>query len=213
MKSFFLVFSLLCLLSCQVSEKHENDNISTNLLHGIAPKSSDSLVNVVIEIPAGTNQKWEVNKLSGQLEWEKISSDSMRIIDYLSYPANYGFVPQTLLAEDLGGDGDPVDVFVLGETIARGEVIQCKIIGLIDMVDSGEADGKLIAVPIHGPLQRLNTLGELKVSYPGTLEILQTWLANYKGNGKVEILSVKDEKEANEYLQTSIRAYKNSKPD
>lgn len=213
MKNFFFAFSLSCLLSCQVSEKHENDNVSTNLLHGIAPRSSDSLVNVVIEIPAGTSQKWEVNKLSGQLEWEMISSDSMRIIDYLSYPANYGFVPQTLLSEEFGGDGDPVDVFVLGENIARGQVIQCKIIGLIDMMDSGEADGKLIAVPIHGPLQRVNTCEELKATYPGILEILQTWLANYKGNGKIEILSVKDEKVAIEYLQTSIRTYKNSKSD
>lgn len=213
MKYFFLVFSLSCLLSCRVSEKYENDNISTNLLHGIAPKSPDSLVNVVIEIPAGTSQKWEVNKLSGQLEWEKISSDSMRIIDYLSYPANYGFVPRTLLSEDFGGDGDPVDVFVLGQNIARGQVIQCKIIGLIDMTDSGEADGKLIAVPIHGPWRSINTLEDLKVSYTGVLEILQIWLSNYKGKDKVEILSIRTEEEAMIYLQKSIKEYKDSKAD
>ncbi|MBX2927423.1 MAG: inorganic diphosphatase [Saprospiraceae bacterium] len=94
-----------------------------NYLHDISTFTPDSLVNVVIEIPAGTNQKWEVNKVSGQIEWEQIAPDSFRVIDYLAYPANYGFVPQTLLSEASGGDGDPLDVFVLGPAISRGTIV------------------------------------------------------------------------------------------
>jgi inorganic pyrophosphatase len=64
MKALFTVFVLLILLNaCGNSGREENTvNSTTNLLHEIAPFTSDSLVNVVIEIPAGTNQKWEVNK-------------------------------------------------------------------------------------------------------------------------------------------------------
>jgi inorganic pyrophosphatase len=106
----------ILLYACDNSGRVENTVIiAPNYLHDIAPFTSDSLVNVVIEIPAGTNQKWELNKATGQIEWEQVSPDSFRvIIDYLPYPANYGFVPQTLLPETSGGDGDPVDVFVLG---------------------------------------------------------------------------------------------------
>lgn len=81
------------------------------------------------------------------------------------------------------------------------------------MTDSGEADGKLIAVPIHGPWRSINTLEDLKVSYTGVLEILQIWLSNYKGKDKVEILSIRTEEEAMIYLQKSIKEYKDSKAD
>ncbi|MCH7396821.1 inorganic diphosphatase [Belliella sp. DSM 107340] len=201
------VFPLL-LLSCGVAEKTEHlDPDQINLLHGIAPFTSDSLVNMVIEIPAGTNQKWEVNKNSGHLEWQKITADSSRVVDYLSYPANYGFVPQTLLSEATGGDGDPVDVFVIGESIERGQIVTCRIIGMIDMMDSGESDGKLIAVPIPSHFEKLYTIEDLENYYPGVLDILKIWLSNYKGSGKVEVLSVENNLVANIYLKEAIEDY------
>ena len=208
MKIRYSIFFLFLLLSCEVAENTEHSGPDPiNLLHGLTPITSDSLVNVVIEIPAGTNQKWEVNKNSGHLEWQKITADSSRVVDYLSYPANYGFVPQTLLSEATGGDGDPVDVFVIGEYIQRGQIVTCRIIGMIDMMDSGESDGKLIAVPIPSHFEKLHTIEDLENYYPGVLEILKIWLSNYKGPGKVEVLSVQNNLPANIYLKEATMGY------
>ena len=57
--------------------------------------------------------------------WE-FKDGKPRIVKYLGYPGNYGMVPKTLLPENLGGDGDPLDVIVLGPQVERGSVIKCK---------------------------------------------------------------------------------------
>ncbi|MEE4285843.1 MAG: inorganic diphosphatase [Mariniphaga sp.] len=208
-----MVFVLFLLYACNNSGMEENTvNNTTNLLHEIVPFTTDSLVHVVIEIPAGTNQKWEVNKVTGQIEWEQITPDSFRVINYLPYPANYGFVPQTLLPEVSGGDGDPVDVFVLGEHIERGHIVKCKIIGGIEMMDNGETDDKLIALPVQSHWEKINTLENLNQNYPGVLEILNTWLLHYKRNNEVKILSLRNEAEAVNYLETAHFNYKKHQP-
>jgi inorganic pyrophosphatase len=209
MKSLTIIPLLFILLyACQNSGKIEEKlNNSSNLLHDITAFTSDSLVNVVIEIPAGTNQKWEVNKATGQIEREQLSTDSFRVIDYLSYPANYGFVPQTLLPYATGGDGDPVDVFVLGPSIDRGNIVKIKIVGIIHLLDNDESDSKLLAVSKEEPIFCVNTFEELNKNYPGTIEIITVWLQHYKGNEKVEILSVNDEKDAFEYLTIANNVY------
>lgn len=212
MKAVFTVFVLILLNACNNSGREENTtNNSTNFLKDISAFTSDSLINVVIEIPAGTNQKWEVNKATGQIEWEQITPDSFRVINYLPYPANYGFVPQTLLPQASGGDGDPVDVFVLGERIERGNVVPCKIIGFIEMTDNGEYDSKLIAIPVQSHWKKIKTLNELNQHYPGVMDILRTWLLNYKGTRKVRILSENDEKHALNSIHEGYNAFINNK--
>src|SRR5690554_4621208 len=116
-------------------------------LHGCPSLAGAGLVNAVIEIPAGTSAKWEVEKNSGNLVWE-LAGDSLRVVDYLPYPANYGMIPQTLLPKALGGDGDPLDVIVLGPAIERGRIAPCKIIGMLALLDNGEQDNKLLAVAV-----------------------------------------------------------------
>lgn len=182
-------------------------------LHDIAAFTEDSLVNVVIEIPAGTNQKWEVNKANGQIEWEYVSSDSFRMIDYLPYPANYGFIPQTLLSEGSGGDGDPIDVFVLGPSIDRGTIIGVKIVGIINMLDDGESDSKLLAVNIDKTGLIADSYDLLNRNYPGVIDIIKLWLLNYKGDYKINILSVNDEAAALRYLRTAHFEYLEDRPE
>jgi inorganic pyrophosphatase len=204
MKKFWLlVFLLFILCGCV--------NVEQNFLHDYQPFTADSLVNVVIEIPAGTNQKWEVNKETGRIEWERVTSDSMRIIDYLAYPANYGFVPQTFLPKAIGGDGDPVDVFVLGPAIARETIVSVRVVGIIHMLDDNESDSKMLAVNLNNPVFDVNALEMLEEKYPGTIEIIKLWLLNYKGKGKVEYLSVRDENEALLYLTQAHKAFLNNK--
>jgi inorganic pyrophosphatase len=155
MKVWIMVFVFILLYACGNADRVEKSvNEKTDFLHDIATFTSDSLVNAVIEIPAGTNQKWEVNKVTGSIEWEHFTPDSSRVIDYLPYPANYGFVPQTGLPLESGGDGDPIDVFVLGPSIAREQIVSVRIIGIIHMLDDHESDSKLLAVSADN--KRLN---------------------------------------------------------
>lgn len=96
---------------------------------------------VFIEIPQGSNIKYELDKETGVLFVDRFLHTSM------VYPFNYGFIPQTL-AED----GDPVDVLVLCESqnpVAPGAVIKAKPIGVLIMEDEAGQDEKIIAVPVE----------------------------------------------------------------
>lgn len=195
---------VLFLFGCNVNN-HRNENVSTlQYIHDLAPFTTDSLVNVVIEIPAGTNQKWEVNKQTGIIEWEKVTVDSFRVVDYLPYPANYGFVPQTLLPTEKGGDGDPLDVFVLGSGVARSTICKARIIGIIYMLDDNEQDTKLLAVNADDiTFSDIRSFEMLSTKYPGVVDIIKIWLSNYKGVNRVKIDSVGDENNAISFLRTS----------
>lgn len=177
-------------------------------LNDFEAMNSDEFVNVVIEIPAGSNQKWEVDKVTGFLEWE-ITADTLRMIPYLPYPANYGMVPRTLLPAEDGGDDDPIDIFVLGLSIERGSVVPARIVGVIKMLDDGEQDDKLIAVDPESWFYNVYSLEDLNSAYPGVTQILSIWLENYKGVNRVEIQGIGDESDANRILKNSIEGYSN----
>jgi inorganic pyrophosphatase len=94
------------------------------------------VVNAIIEIPKGSRAKYELDKESGLLKLDRILYSSVY------YPANYGFIPQTY-----GDDNDPLDILVLSqESIVPLCIVQAKVIGVMRMLDQGEADDKLIAV-------------------------------------------------------------------
>lgn len=192
MRSTLLVSAAALMMGCA--------NSATNYVTGIETFNSRGELLSVVEIPAGSCQKWEVNKSTGEIEWERINSDSMRVVNYLPYPANYGFIPQTLMDKAKGGDGDPIDLFILGDGVSRGSVIACHTLGVITMLDQGEQDDKLIAVALDGHFGDVRTLAELNSRYGGTVEILTTWLKNYKRAGGVEIVGVEPISDINEYL-------------
>ena len=96
-------------------------------------------VNVVIEIPMhAAPVKYEVDKDTGALFVDRFMATAM------FYPANYGYIPQTL-----SDDGDPVDVLVVAPTpLISGSVIRCRMVGMLKMTDESGIDAKLLAVPI-----------------------------------------------------------------
>ncbi len=96
-------------------------------------------VNVIIEIPMhGEPVKYEVNKQSGALFVDRFLTTAM------FYPANYGYIPQTL-----SEDGDPVDVLVVTPVpLINGAVIRSRVVGMLKMTDEAGVDTKLLAVPI-----------------------------------------------------------------
>ncbi|MGE4234126.1 MAG: inorganic diphosphatase [Bacteriovoracia bacterium] len=99
------------------------------------------LVTAVIEVPKGSKTKYELDKNSGLIKVDRILFSSVH------YPANYGFIPQTYC-----DDRDPLDVLVLGqEPVVPLSIMQAKPIGVMKMVDQGEADDKIIAVHADDP--------------------------------------------------------------
>ncbi|MBV8513691.1 MAG: inorganic diphosphatase, partial [Acidobacteria bacterium] len=95
----------------------------------------------VIEIPLGSNVKYELDKPTGLLKVDRI------IHSAVFYPANYGFIPQTY-AED----GDPLDVLVLcQEPVAPLTLVRSRAIGLMTMLDTGKNDHKILAVATDDP--------------------------------------------------------------
>jgi inorganic pyrophosphatase len=179
-------------------------------LRGFEAYFDDELVHIVVEIPAGSNQKWEVEKDTGHLAWERISADSLRVVRYLPYPANYGMVPRTLLSLESGGDGDPLDIFLLGESHAVGSVVPGRIIGMVRMTDRGEGDDKLIAVDPSGWFSGIRNINQLESEFPGVLTILKTFLSHYKGAGFVEILRISDADKAMEIFKQSASDFENA---
>ncbi len=166
--------------------------------------NADGTVNTVIEIPAGTNGKWEVTEETGVLSWE-LKNGKPRMIKYLAYPWNYGMIPRTM-----GGDGDSLDCLSLGEMELRGTVAEVKIVGVIKLLDGGEVDDKLIGVLPGSTFWEVNSLADLQAKYPGVTEIIQIWIANYKGPGVMEILGLGEVDEAWAILNAGVAAYNNN---
>lgn len=95
----------------------------------------------VIEIPTGCSLKYELDKPTGLLRMDRI------LYSAVHYPANYGFIPQTLAEDD-----DPLDVLVLcQEPVYPLCLIEARVVGLMTMVDSGKLDHKIIAVAVNDP--------------------------------------------------------------
>ena len=113
-----------------------------NIWHDISPKriTKDKFY-AVIEISKGGKNKYELDKETGMLKLDRVLFTSTH------YPANYGFIPRTF-----ADDGDPLDVLVLcSETIQPMTLVECKPIGVLNMVDNDSCDEKIIAVPVNDP--------------------------------------------------------------
>ena len=153
--------------------------IASNPIDEIAFKHSDNLHNFYIEISGGTKEKWEINKKTGLLERDQKNGRD-RIINFLAYPGNYGFVPQTV-----SGDGDPVDLIDLDESFPRGKFKKIKVIGAIYFEDKKDVDYKFIGVSPTGTFKDINSIEDFLYERPSALEILKTWFSSYKKPGKM----------------------------
>ncbi|NOJ29742.1 MAG: inorganic pyrophosphatase, partial [Nitrososphaeraceae archaeon] len=111
-------------------------NNSKNIFDKLKNDKTDTIL-VVIEVPNGSDIKYEVDHNSGLLFVDRKLFTSMR------YPCNYGFIPNTL-----EGDGDPVDVLVLGDfTLTPFSILKAKPIGVLLTQDEKGKDSKIIAIP------------------------------------------------------------------
>jgi len=113
-----------------------------NIWHDLDPAMvTPDTFTAVIEIPKGCNMKYELDKTTGLLRLDRV------LYTATYYPENYGFIPLTY-----GDDNDPLDVLVLcSEAIRPLTLVQCYPIGVINMIDNGSNDEKIIAVPLSDP--------------------------------------------------------------
>jgi len=100
--------------------------------------SSPEIVNCIIEIPKGSRLKYELDKESGLLRLDRV------LFSAVFYPENYGFIPQTYC-----DDNDPLDIVLIAEShIQPLAIVDAKVIGVMQMLDSGKADDKIIAARV-----------------------------------------------------------------
>jgi inorganic pyrophosphatase len=154
-------------------------------------------VQMVVEIPAGTNKKLEYDSDANIFLPDKKNGKD-RIIEFLPYPANYGFIPSTIMDIGRGGDGDAVDILLLSESLSTGSIIEVLPIGILVLVDSGEMDSKIIAVPVDENLRIMNTQSyeSFHSEFLQAKHLIQLWFLGYKEGSVIKFISWKDEKAA-----------------
>lgn len=167
-----------------------------NLWHDI-PHGEAMELNTVIEIPKLSRVKYELDKDTGLIKFDRVLYSPMH------YPANYGFVPKTLWH-----DGDPLDVLVLGhEALVAGCLVEVRPIGVLDMIDGGEGDAKVLAVPTADP--RFKNTKNISDLEPHLLDEITHFFKVYKDlqGKKVEVGAWKDAQAALEVVNESFRLY------
>jgi len=173
---------------------------------------SNNTINVIVEIPAGTNKKIEYNKETKEFAIDKIDGIE-RVKRYLPYPANYGFVPSTLSDPAVGGDGDPIDVFLIAESLPTGSVIEAVPIAMLRLIDEGEIDDKIICIPADPALQIVNatSLAEVNKNFPKALEIIKLWVTYNDLSEETEINGYVDAPNAIREIKVCEKAFQNKK--
>jgi inorganic pyrophosphatase len=170
-----------------------------NLWHDLtlgedAPKT----FNVIIEIPKGSKNKYEIDKKTGLIKLDRAMKTTQ------DYPFDYGFAPQTLWEDD-----DPLDVIVLSTNpLSSGILVEVRPVAVMRMVDGGEGDDKVIAVPISDPRwDEVNDLGDLNKHF---IKEVQHFFETYKTieNKVVEVSGFEGKEKAVEAVEKSIKLYK-----
>lgn len=159
-------------------------------------------VNCVIEIPGGTNKKVEFNSSTHTFEVDQRNGKD-RVISFLSYPGNYGFIPSTFSDPAKGGDGDALDVLLISESVPTGTLIEAIPIGVLRLIDAGEADDKIICVPMDVEKQiiKATSYAQLEKDYPQAKEIITRWFTHYDSKDTLQVNGWGNEKEAMAEIQ------------
>lgn len=140
-----------------------------NPWHHVSPGDKlPGIVNGIIEIPKGTRAKYELDKDSGLLRLDRVLYSSVY------YPANYGFIPQSYC-----DDNDPLDILILSQIdVVPMCIVPAKVIGVMRMLDGGEADDKIIAVSEGDPsVSHINDISELPAHF---ISEMRSFFEDYK---------------------------------
>lgn len=170
-----------------------------NLLHEIpAGKEIPHIMNVIVEIPKGSKNKYELDKETGLITLDRALHTSQ------DYPFDYGFVPQTHWE-----DGDPLDVVILTTyPLAPGVLVKVRPVAIMHMIDDGDSDAKIIGVPDHDP--RWAEVLDLEDVNKHTLREIEHFFLTYKKlqNKEVHIDGTEGKAKALEAILKSQELYK-----
>lgn len=167
-------------------------------LSRIPAQPKPGILNVLIEIPGGSKNKYEFDKDLQAFALDRVLYSSVR------YPYDYGFVPNTL-----ADDGDPLDgMVIMDEPTFPGCVIAARPIGMLEMIDGGDRDEKILCVPDKDP--RYAHVKSLKDLAPHRLEEIAEFFRSYKNLEKkvTEILGWQDVDKVAPLVEKFIRAAK-----
>ena len=167
--------------------------------HGLSyGEAAPRIVNAIIEIPQGSRAKYEIDKESGLLKLDRV------IYSSFYYPCNYGFIPQTY-----GDDKDPLDILVLTSLPVQALcLMDAKVVGVMQMIDSGDADDKIIAVAAKDPgVNHYNNIEELPKHF---FDELRHFFEEYKKleNKMVVVEEFGDKATALKIIEDAIDFYK-----
>lgn len=160
-------------------------------------------MNVIVEIPKDSHNKYEIDKATGLIKLDRANYSSA------AYPFDYGFVPQTLW-----DDGDALDVILLTTyPLNVGVLVNARPVGIINMVDSGDKDDKIIAVPVED--KRWDEVKDIGDVNPHTLKEIVHFFETYKQlKGKpveVTISGQQGRAEAEAAFERARKLYQDSK--
>ncbi len=169
-----------------------------NLWHEIDRGTLEEL-SVIIEIPKGSQNKYEIDKKTGLIALDRANYSSA------AYPFDYGFIPQTLW-----DDGDPLDVVLLTTfPLAPGILVRVRPVAMMTMTDNGYSDAKIIAVPVEDKRwENTKDLEDLNSHTPKEFQhFFETYKALTEGENPVTVQGWSDKKSALEAVQRSIELY------
>lgn len=167
-----------------------------NLWHDIKAGSKDE-INVIVEINKGSKNKYEIDKETGLIALDRVAHTSQ------DFPFDYGFVPQTL-----GEDNDPLDVVLLTTyPLFPGVLLKARPVAVMKMIDSGEGDDKIIAVPCDDP--RWSDIKDLSDINKHTVKEIEHFYSTYKKlqNKVVEVKSFENKETAQKVFEESCVRY------
>jgi inorganic pyrophosphatase len=170
----------------------------THPWHGLDPgKKAPKEFDVVIEIPFGSNVKYELDKQSGMIRMDRV------LYSAVYYPANYGFIPRTLAEDD-----DPLDVLVLCQaSVVPLTVLTARAIGMLAMIDAGKKDHKIIAVAVADP--EYSQYREVSGLPAHKLAMVKRFFQDYKKleEKEVEVDSIDPAKKAYPIIARALKRY------
>ncbi len=168
-----------------------------NLLHDI-PSGEKGAMNVIVEIPRFSKNKYEIDKETGIIALDRVMHTAQ------DYPFDYGFVPRTLF-----DDGDALDVVLLTtHPLLPGILVKARPVAIMEMIDGGDRDDKVVAVPVDDP--RFNDVQDLEDLNKHFVKEMTHFFETYKKiqNKEVQVGEWHGKDKAEAAFEKSVEAYK-----
>lgn len=168
-----------------------------NLWHDIEPGTKETM-NVIVEINKGSKNKYEIDKSTGLIALDRVNHSAQ------DFPFDYGFIPRSLWHDE-----DALDVILLTTyPLMPGILVRARPVALMNMIDSGLGDDKIIAVPAGDP--RFNTIQDLSDINPHTLKEIEHFYSTYKKlqNKEVKVKGFEGKQKAEDAFEEGLGLYR-----